>query len=378
MKKIGLFGLVINNGNMGCVALTYSSIVLLEKVSGRLGEVFEYFVFEYNPDQTKTEMLCSKIGIKVDQIHSCKIQYNFRNIKNIKKCDLIFDLTEGDSFSDIYGSKRFIKTFLQKEMAIIGKVPLILGPQTYGPFFKKINRFLAGHIIKKSIAVFTRDSLSKNIVYDHYGILPITCTDVAFALPYKVDRPGVLPKSRKCVGVNMSKLLYNEEYDHSRVMISGDFKKFTNLLLQKLCERYTILLISHVNGDYIINNDIHKRYPQSILLNKFDDPIQAKSIISSLDAIISCRMHACIAGFSSGINTIPLAYSRKFKGLFTDLGLNSIIDLQEKIDVSSIDKIIDIIENDINVINQGSIDIIEQKMNLLTDSLYTYIKLMLK
>jgi hypothetical protein len=31
------------------------------------------------------------------------------------------------------------------------------------------------------------------------------------------------------------------------------------------------------------------------------------------------RMHACIAAFSSGVPVVPLAYSRKFNGLFTAL-----------------------------------------------------------
>lgn len=38
-------------------------------------------------------------------------------------------------------------------------------------------------------------------------------------------------------------------------------------------------------------------------------------------------MHATIAAFSSGVATIPVAYSRKFRGLFEGIGYKRLIDL---------------------------------------------------
>jgi polysaccharide pyruvyl transferase WcaK-like protein len=37
-------------------------------------------------------------------------------------------------------------------------------------------------------------------------------------------------------------------------------------------------------------------------------------------------MHACIAAFSTGVAVVPLAYSRKFNGLFESLGYSVIAD----------------------------------------------------
>jgi polysaccharide pyruvyl transferase WcaK-like protein len=39
-------------------------------------------------------------------------------------------------------------------------------------------------------------------------------------------------------------------------------------------------------------------------------------------------MHATIAAVSSGVPTIPLAYSRKFQGVFEPLGYKSTLDLR--------------------------------------------------
>jgi len=37
-------------------------------------------------------------------------------------------------------------------------------------------------------------------------------------------------------------------------------------------------------------------------------------------------MHACIAAFSSGVVVVPMAYSRKFNGLFTSLNYTAVLD----------------------------------------------------
>jgi polysaccharide pyruvyl transferase WcaK-like protein len=46
-----------------------------------------------------------------------------------------------------------------------------------------------------------------------------------------------------------------------------------------------------------------------------------------MDVFVGARMHATIAAFSSGVPTIPIAYSRKFEGLFGSLGYNHVIDI---------------------------------------------------
>ncbi|MBP9830985.1 MAG: hypothetical protein KBC65_05930, partial [Polaromonas sp.] len=41
-------------------------------------------------------------------------------------------------------------------------------------------------------------------------------------------------------------------------------------------------------------------------------------------------MHACIAAFSSGVPVVPMAYSRKFNGLFGTLGYVEIADCRRE------------------------------------------------
>ena len=40
-------------------------------------------------------------------------------------------------------------------------------------------------------------------------------------------------------------------------------------------------------------------------------------------------MHACIAAFSAGVPVVPMAYSRKFNGLFGTLGYKRVADCKD-------------------------------------------------
>jgi hypothetical protein len=52
----------------------------------------------------------------------------------------VLDIGAGDSFTDIYGPKRFAYLWLTKAMAIARRRPLVLSPQTIGPFSKAPRR----------------------------------------------------------------------------------------------------------------------------------------------------------------------------------------------------------------------------------------------
>ena len=52
-------------------------------------------------------------------------------------------------------------------------------------------------------------------------------------------------------------------------------------------------------------------------------------------------MHACIAALSSGVPVAPLAYSRKFAGLFGSLGYHATIDLKTETTDAAYAKVLD-------------------------------------
>lgn len=346
MKKMNilLLGAHINSTNLGCQALTYSLVNLLKNISDKYDISMKYYVFEYNPSKSATKTFINRIGLSEDQLCSYKFPFavtlknKIRNFSSIhifnnvlKKMDIAIDITAGDSFSDIYGDNRFLATTIIKDIVEKKKIPLILAPQTYGPFNNKRNESFAAEIIKKAYRVITRDLTSAEYVKIIAGReIPVT-TDIAFQLPYKKSKRE---NNKISVGINISGLLVKNTIEGGFVNknnLKVDYDKYINSLLEVLIRdnKYDIFLIPHVEEDFKACKDFNLLYPETKLVKPFDNPMDVKSFISGMDIFIGARMHATIGAFTSGVVTIPTAYSRKFETMFSVVEYNTIVDLQK-------------------------------------------------
>lgn len=359
--KIALFGAHINSSNLGCKALTYSLIYLLEEISDDLGILFKYIVFEYDPNIDETKRMSDSINIDFDKIESIKIlpvykmksyvkhfKENIDIINKIRKCDFAIDITAGDSFSDIYGFERFEYTTRIKKLVENLKVPLVLGPQTYGPFLSDKSKKLASSVIQNAFALIARDEISANVASKLGNRKIEYTTDLAFQLPYNKQNKKADRKIK--VGLNISGLLTEIQAENKTVRnfeLCTDYDEYINSVLSWLANNsiYEVYLISHVQEDYTVCEKYHELYKGTILVRTFDDPVEIKSFISGMDLFIGARMHATIAAFTSGVATIPIAYSRKFESLFNTVGYTTIVDLQTFATEKSIDKTIEYIIN---------------------------------
>lgn len=352
--EIGLLGLDYSSGNLGCQALGYGFGLLLSQAVKSLNVKVNITCFS----AMKVENLPSYFFDSFESVTE-KILTGNRTKKQrdeqrelFSKFDIIFDFTAGDSFSDIYGMKRFISNSLEKENVIKANVPLILGNQTYGPFKSTIAKIWAKHIIRKSFAVFTRDSLSSLLV-KKYGVLPYETIDVAFALPYERTCP-VGSSDKIKVGFNASGLLWNRGYaGNNQFMLRTNYAIYCEEVISKLLQtgRYEIHLIGHVLSKNLRSNDndlhairaLKKKFPELIEAPIFDNPISAKSYISQMEVFIGARMHATIGAYSSGVSTIPFAYSRKFAGVFSDLQYDYVVDGRQLSTEEAVSKTLDLV-----------------------------------
>jgi polysaccharide pyruvyl transferase WcaK-like protein len=80
------------------------------------------------------------------------------------------------------------------------------------------------------------------------------------------------------------------------------------------------------DNDRVVINALVKEFSAAHRAPDFRSPSEAKSFIAGMDFMTGARMHACIAAFSSGVPVVPLAYSRKFNGLFSKLEYPWLVD----------------------------------------------------
>lgn len=335
-KQIGIVWANPYSGNLGVAALAYSTLSLINDVVKENKIEADITFFGSSKNGIDNININNQI-IKIKNIKGFNFYYwksllkclffpKKMNLNDIKNLDYIFDIAEGDSFTDIYGINRFRKILNSKKFFYkLGKHQVLL-PQTIGPFNDLKVEKEAFSIMKKMDYVISRDQksyeytrrfLSEQKIYESI--------DVAFYLPFQKQN---FDNKKINVGINISGLLWNGGYTkNNQFGMKTDYRKLILETLKYFYEKNDVQvhLIPHVipenfpiEDDYVVAEEILINYPNILLAPRFPGPIEAKSYISGLDFFTGGRMHACIAAFSSGVPVFPMAYSRKFNGLFID------------------------------------------------------------
>lgn len=264
----------------------------------------------------------------------------FRNIlsrkgsidRKLAQYDLVVDTGAGDSFADIYGLKRLSFIVYAHYRIRRLKIPLIMAPQTVGPFNTKIGRYFARKSLSYASMVVTRDTASTRYCQDMGVTVDATATDVVFALGYV---PPSQIEADLDVLLNVSGLLwFSDNHGDSR-----HYRSETIELIKSLIARNrSVVLLPHVINSRSGNDDIDASNALLDLLTAegVNDVVirasgslpQARTLIASANVVIGARMHACLNALSLGVPAIPWAYSRKFGPLLADLGWDYVIDLK--------------------------------------------------
>lgn len=335
--RIALVSHIIKDANLGCGALAISNIRLLDEVLQQFNVSAEYVIaITDNLEQLPLEAFTKhkyeyRIYPRCKQ--SLKNPLRLLNCKVFDDCDIAFNLCGGDGYADIYGFGRLLA---ESQLAWIAKknyVPMIYAPQTIGPFQSGKGKIVAKLTLNEVKQIFVRDHASYECCKKLGVRSRVTeVIDVAFALPYTKK---VFSGDKVKVGFNVSGLLYNGGYNRNNYFgLTFDYSEYVNKLLSELIsnDQFEIHLIPHVNteatpvdDDYSVCNMLAEKYGCK-LAPRYDSPVDAKGYIAGMDLFTGARMHSTIGAISSGVPVIPVAYSRKFNGLYGSLGYKWIID----------------------------------------------------
>ncbi len=323
------------NGNLGCVALAYSALFLIDSVLTEQGVEYQFFLTDsmhskdsdYHIQLNDKKIRYKQIGhvLPLSKKSFLKLIINYQKLsfdKQIfKDADYILDIGQGDSFADIYGPTRFNFINLIHKEATKYRKPYCLLPQTIGPFKFDTIKTAANIAIEKATMVMARDKQSYDYVVANVPKQKNVkeYIDVAFFLPYTKQE---FDPAFTHVGLNISGLLWHGGYTgENQFGLKDDYQEIIRGIIEYFIKMPNVKLhlISHVVGsernvenDYEVCYDlIHElNYPNLILAPLFLSPIDAKSYISGMDFFMGARMHSTIAAFSSGVPVVPMAYSR--------------------------------------------------------------------
>ncbi|NUB46456.1 polysaccharide pyruvyl transferase family protein [Fertoebacter nigrum] len=262
----------------------------------------------------------------------------------------ILDVSGGDSFTDLYGPRRFRAMVLTKRLALDNGLPLILLPQTLGPFRDPANRAEAVAILAAARAVWVRDAASFDFLRDALGRRfdadrHRLGLDMAVALPCR-EPADLSPRLRvwtSCArgfpvaGLNVSGLLAQDAAGAQTAFGLADRHDHQIEAAARAAldhhPRLRLLLVPHVHRDLgdresdlaaslALKARLDGDYPDRVeVLPGRLDAMELKWVLSRLSWFAGARMHATIGAFSSGTPTLGLGYSDKAAGVFAQCGI---------------------------------------------------------
>lgn len=274
-------------------------------------------------------------------------------LRRLMTIDAYFAISGGDSFSDIYGMRRFVYVTAPQLLVLALGKPLIQLPQTLGPYRSWLARRTAKFILMRSRLRYARDAEGADTVR---RLLPVNTPemrvmpDIGLSMPPEPLPTPVLTEllnlrsSGTVVGLNISSLLYMGGYDQRNMFgLHENFPEFVDKVISGIAEvpHVELLLVPHVCGGPNSEEDetrlcealaaqhggTHRkvRYIDAQLNHK-----QMKALIGACDVFVGARMHACIAAVSQSVPTVCLAYSDKFAGVMAPLGMGArVVDLRK-------------------------------------------------
>lgn len=355
--RVSLLGAPLDSGNLGVSALSLATLYGLQKRfdslhvtlfdNGRNGRREAVAVGDVIVNAEQRGLWISRRFYRPESLSSLGRASRYAprlhpNIRAMRRSAAVLDVSGGDSFTDIYGPRRFRLVAEPKLIVMRLGLPLILLPQTYGPFTKSESAAVAGGLLRGSVQVWARDARSFQRIEDLVGTVETDDryqlgVDVAFGLPVREPPLAVrsvverLTSAGDVIGINVSGLLYGEpERSRERFGLAAGYDATMLTTVQKLLQSGAerILLVPHVysdrESDLVAARDLAQRVSapgRVVVLEGRLGADEIKWVISRMRWFAGARMHATIGALSSGVPAAAIAYSDKFQGVFEGCGL---------------------------------------------------------
>ena len=283
-KYVIISGLDLTDNNRGTAALGYGSFYFL-KERGYLKDndivvTFRYYNNFLKSDNTTVKE--SQIMIENQKIQCLGVPVLTLEKKLLDKFGIVLPFTRfgkiirnsrwvaaingGDGFSDIYSTATFFSRLHETNIAMKRNIPVIILPQTIGPFKEESNRTIANRILQYATRIYVRDDKfikelnSMGLKYEMTKDLSAYMKPQSFDIDIKPN----------AVGLNVSGLTYSNTFR----TLSGQFASYHYLM--KAIVRY---FQSQNVPIYLIPHSYNYNHPEE----SNDDLVAIKDLYAKLE-----------------------------------------------------------------------------------------------
>ena len=241
----------------------------------------------------------------------------------------------GDVFCSEYGHRSLLSHLQPLKIAQAAGVPFVIHAQSIGPFTNDLDRLAFTEVARHAAAVTVRETASFRYLTEALELPATHChlvADPAFllALPDPAEGDALFAHHRAVEDRPTIALSTSSAICH---WMESDADRHVEAWLEVIhwlrdTLDANLILIPHVqelsakNDDRVLATKLQSRlgYDPRVRLAGGDfGASEFKAIISRCDFVVAERMHAAIAGLSTGVPTLVIGYSIKAEGILTDL-----------------------------------------------------------
>ena len=209
------------------------------------------------------------------------------------------------------------------------RVPLVLAPQSFGPFAAPVQRRLAGYVVRHASMALAREDLSVDILAGCGArgapVRRSVDSGFAFAPPMRADwhaRLGVAP-GVPLVAVTARQWLAPREQEVYERALATTIDALRS-------DGSAVVLVPQVTSGYLGDDDriVERRIADycaapPLRVHEQVDYGELKGLYAQCSFVLGTRFHSVIFALASLVPCIAIEYEHKTRGIMRDLGLES-------------------------------------------------------
>ena len=238
-------------------------------------------------------------------------------IEKLGQADMILS-SAGGYFTDYYNCSDRLTTL--NIINSLGK-KIILLPQSFGPFWKKRSIEQLKYTLANIPQIYTRESISTDMLQSIGINHSISCPDLAFNLP-------TVHKSRDTSTLD---IIMNFRGRKKDALEDQSYTKAISIITYLLSKKkVTITLVSTCQGieGYVDDSTLSQRIkanfkndPRVKVTRQRLDYQSYRDYIQDYDLYIGMRLHGALLSMLSNIPAFCIGYEHKSVGIYTDMGI---------------------------------------------------------
>lgn len=246
----------------------------------------------------------------------------------VDRADICISLS-GETINDHYRPHMYLR-LLTYYLAILKGKKFIVFPQSIGPVFRPLSKWLLRKTLGKAHTIFARDLPSYALAKDLWAGAQVSiafCPDVA-TTQESTQQPLPMSDQKKTIGLTVS------DIPRAEMSVKNDYlPEFMDVIADTLDkDAFNILIMpsNYRHGSY--SEDYvtclkakaileEKGFTTSILPNRIIHPDMYQGLQKSLYAFLSTRMHVGILATSAGTPTLMINTQHKIRSYMSLIGM---------------------------------------------------------